>query len=63
MCSFILHDIRQESTQAEFILNDIMVMDSFQINKELYLQLISGIPMLNLPLMMFVQGAFLVLTV
>ena len=60
---FILHDIGQESTQFKFILNDIKVMDSFQINKELHLKLISGISMLNLPLMMLVQGAFLVLSV
>ena len=60
---FMFHDIGQESTQLEFILNDIKVMDSFQINKELYLKLISGISMLNLPLMMLVHGVFLVLTV
>ena len=51
---FMFHDIGQESTQLEFILNDIKVMDSFQINKELHLKLISGISMLNLPLMMLV---------
>ena len=55
---FMLHDIGQESTQPEFILNDIKVMDSFQINKELYLKLISGNSMLNLPLMMLVRGVF-----
>ena len=62
MHSVVLHDIGQESVQLEFILSDIKVMDFFQINKVLYLKLILGISMLNLPLMMLVQGVFLALT-